>query len=101
MHPDNESCPDDADQEVIEEEIINESQQDVVRSGSKQLCRQHCSEVHLYHPPKEINCEDMDASSQYEEHVHHLEETLSSQTMEESIVRTSTLQGESKELPQS
>ena len=33
-----------------------------------------------------------------EEHVHHLEETLSSQTMEESIVRTSTLQGESKEL---
>ncbi|XP_040168838.1 uncharacterized protein LOC120903464 [Anopheles arabiensis] len=75
VHPDTESCPDDADQEVIEEEIINESQQDV-----------------------EINCEDMDASSQYEEHVHHPEETLSSQTMEESIVRTSTLQGESKEL---
>uniref|UniRef100_A0A182X0L2 BED-type domain-containing protein n=1 Tax=Anopheles quadriannulatus TaxID=34691 RepID=A0A182X0L2_ANOQN len=76
VHPDTESCPDDADQEVIEEEIINESQQDV----------------------QEINCEDMDASSQYEEHVHHPDETLSSQTMEESIVRTSTLQGESKEL---
>nr|XP_040238401.1 uncharacterized protein LOC120959216 [Anopheles coluzzii] len=75
VHPDTESCPDDADQEVIEEEIINESQQDV-----------------------EINCEEMDASSQYEEHVHHTEETFSSQTMEESIVRTSTLQGESKEL---
>uniref|UniRef100_A0A182THK3 BED-type domain-containing protein n=1 Tax=Anopheles melas TaxID=34690 RepID=A0A182THK3_9DIPT len=75
VHPDTESCPDDADQEVIEEEIINESQQDV-----------------------EINCEEMDASSQYVGHVHHPEETLSSQTMEESIVRTSTLQGDSKEL---
>ncbi|XP_041779863.1 uncharacterized protein LOC121597793 isoform X1 [Anopheles merus] len=73
VHPDTESCPDDADQEVIEEEIINESQQ-------------------------EINCEDMDASSQYEEHVHHPDEMLSPQTMEESIVRTSTLPGENKEL---